>query len=85
MKRVRRIDFLLLAFALLVFVQSADGSGEKLSTWSQIQRDIFNPNCISCHAAGTSFARQSGLVLTADVAFGQLVKALPRNTAARED
>lgn len=85
MKRVRRIDFLLLAFALQVFVQSADGSGEKLSTWSQIQRDIFNPNCISCHTAGTSFARQSGLVLTADVAFGQLVKALPRNTAARED
>ncbi len=68
------------------FGQSSDGaSSDEISTWAQIQRDVLNPNCTSCHSAGTSFARQSGLVLTDDVAFAQLVDAEPRNTAAQTD
>ena len=60
-------------------------NADEISTWTQIQRDILNPNCTSCHSAGTSFARQSGLVLTDDVAFAQLVDAGPRNSAAQSD
>ena len=82
----------LLAAAAIVgpthgFGQSSDtdGSSDEISTWAQIQRDILDPNCTSCHSAGTSFARQSGLVLTDDVAFAQLVDVEPRNAAAQTD
>ncbi len=55
------------------------------STWQTIQQKIFDSNCTSCHSAGTYFARQSGLVLTSDVAYSQLVNAAPANAAAKGD
>ena len=55
------------------------------STWDIIRHDILNANCANCHTAGTSFARQSDLILTPDEAYGQLVDVPPRNEAARED
>ena len=55
------------------------------STWSRIQGKILNNNCIIYHYAGSSFARQSGLVLTQDVAYENLVDVEPRNRSAAED
>lgn len=55
------------------------------STWSIIRDKILAPNCTSCHYEGSSFARQSGLVLTPDVAYSQLVNRKPQNAAARDD
>ena len=55
------------------------------STWKIIQEDILAVRCVNCHRAGTSFARQSGLVLTPDVAYRQLVGNAPANSAARAD
>ncbi len=55
------------------------------STWEQIQNDILNKNCVTCHRTGTSFARQSGLALEEGMAYAQLVEALPRNAAAAAD
>lgn len=71
---------------------SSDGPGpvqtavhEADSTWDIIQTEIFAGQCVSCHAAESSFARQSGLVLTPDVAYEQLVGATPTNAAAAAD
>jgi len=61
----------------------APGDGE--SSFSLIQTEVFDKQCISCHTAGTSFATQSDLVLTADVSYEQLIDRRPKNTAARED
>lgn len=55
------------------------------STWDLIQQKIFDANCVSCHSAGTSFARQSGLVLTKDAAYRQLINVPPQNQAAAAD
>ena len=55
------------------------------STWQTIQSHILDGNCANCHSAGSSFARQSGLELTADVAYEQLVDVVPTNPAARAD
>ena len=55
------------------------------STWSTIQHSILSSNCANCHQAGSSFATQSELVLTADVAYNQLSDVLPKNSAARDD
>lgn len=55
------------------------------STWNVIQALILDKNCIECHVAGASFARQSDLVLTSNVAYGQLVNRMPNNSAARAD
>ena len=72
--------------SIFIFMTCSTGTlAQELSTWDQIQRDILNPNCVVCHSAGTSFARQSDLVLTADVAYDQLVDAAPRNAAAAAD
>lgn len=58
--------------------------GTETSTWHQVQQ-ILATNCTSCHAAGTSQARQSGLILTPDLAYTQLVDQAPKNLAAQSD
>ena len=56
------------------------------STWEIIQSEILNQNCtLECHVQGSSFAEQSDLILTDDVAYTQLVNALPHNTTALSD
>ena len=71
---------------------SADGPGPVQtvghgadSTWDIIQTEIFAGQCVSCHTAETSFGRQSGLILTPDLAYEQLVGATPTNAAAAAD
>ena len=55
------------------------------ATWSVIQSAILDNNCVECHVAGSSFAQQSDLILTANVAYDQLVNRMPNNAAARAD
>ena len=54
-------------------------------TWNIIQDAIWNPKCTMCHVNGSSFAEQSGLILTADVAYQELIDATPNNIHAAED
>ena len=68
----------------LVLVLGAAVSAQE-STWDIIRHDILSANCANCHTAGTSFARQSDLILTPDEAYRELVDVPPRNDAARED
>ncbi len=58
---------------------------EPNSSWELIQQKIFEPNCVSCHTAGTSFAKQSDLILTADIGYEQLIGRSPKNGAAAAD
>ncbi len=74
---------LVLASALL----SACSGGDKSATppvavtpaaatdgsFARIQREILDPSCANCHRSGSSEARQSKLVLTADSAYQQMV------------
>ena len=55
------------------------------NTWDIIQESIWNPKCTMCHVSGSSFAEQSGLILTEDVAYEELVNATPKNPHAAED
>jgi hypothetical protein len=73
------------SFFILFVAFSVAALAQESSTWQTIQKQILDRNCISCHAAGTYFARQSGLVLTSDVAYSQLVDAAPTNAAAKGD
>ena len=88
---MRRIGFVLSALlSAMSWSLSGCDSGrsvepQEVSTWNVIQHDIFASNCVSCHSAGTSFARQSGLVLTPDLAYSQLINTVPRNAAAAQD
>ena len=56
-----------------------------LSTYEVIQTEIWDQSCISCHMTGASYANQSGLILTADVSYEQLMNRVPNNVAAAED
>lgn len=71
--------------AVLFTLTSHATLAQETSTWQAIQQQIFDRQCISCHATGTYFARQSGLVLTGDVAYNQLSNVAPVNAAARAD
>ncbi len=55
------------------------------STYDLIQGEIWDKSCISCHSAGTSFARQSDLILTEDISYDQLLNRTPSNAAAVAD
>ncbi|MDQ7054874.1 MAG: T9SS type A sorting domain-containing protein [candidate division KSB1 bacterium] len=70
---------------ILIFWGLASSLLAQNDTYTLIQQSIFNRYCVSCHQPGTSFARQSGLVLTADSSYAQLVNVPPKNSAARED
>lgn len=55
------------------------------STWEIIQSQIFEPNCVQCHSSGTTFAKESDLILTADEGYKQLVGREPFNIEAKKD
>lgn len=76
--------------AMLALAACGDGDKKPVQSvvrdsWQIIQEDIFAANCVSCHRAGTAFARQSNLELTPDIAYEQLLNATPHNSAAQQD
>ena len=86
MTRSRAVRFACLMCAAALAACSSDPSGpQETSTWEVIQHDILATNCVSCHTAGTSFARQSDLVLTSDAAYDQLLNVAPANRTAAAD
>ena len=84
-----------LSWVLLALVVLTGGGEDVLVTestidqahdsWSIIQDQILAANCISCHIVGNSVAHQTGLILTADVAYSQLVDQPPKNPLALAD
>ena len=52
------------------------------SSWKIIQQEILDKSCAGCHSVGTSFGSQSGLILTADVAYENLINKEPHNQGA---
>lgn len=66
---------------------TTDGAtaGTPEGTFARIQRTIVEPQCVSCHRAGTSDARSSQLVLSRDSAYGQLVGVASAQAVARAD
>lgn len=68
-----------------VFKKDPEGNFDDSSTWSSIQTRIIEPKCAGCHTAGTAFADQSGLILTKDVAFKEIVSGEVKNSSAKKD
>ena len=62
-----------------------NSSQEDRDTWQIIQEDILTPRCVSCHVSGTYFAQVSGLVLTPDSAYLQLLDVETANVYADEN
>jgi len=58
------------------------GSG---ATFARIQSEVFNAQCTSCHKTGDPNAKQSGLVLTADSSYEQLVGKASLQQIAKAD
>ena len=54
-------------------------------TFARIQREVLTPSCAGCPIAGSSSARQSQLVLTADSAYAQLVGVASVQKIAKAD
>ena len=94
-KKVQTTNIKLLfgiACSLVILMSSCGGSSSNeepvlapISSWEIIQTKILEPSCVSCHIAGTSFAKQSDLILTSDVAYNQLIDRAPKNIAAKND
>ncbi|MFC1758196.1 hypothetical protein ACFL2H_05445, partial [Planctomycetota bacterium] len=72
-------------FALLFLLSLTSVAVAQESTFETIQTHVFEGNCANCHQADSTFARQSGLELTGDVSYSQLVDVEPFNTVARAD
>ena len=54
------------------------------NTWDIIQNDILTPKCTMCHFNGSSFAEQSGLILTEGIAYDELINTTPQNIHAAD-
>ena len=69
-------------FILIIFLNFLSGQS---STWDIIQDTVWTPKCVMCHDHGLYFAEQSGLILTEDVAYEELINIIPTNIFAAED
>jgi hypothetical protein len=78
------------AAAILAILSLLTACGEgatdvtAVSSFNRIQ-EVFDAQCVSCHAEGNPYAVESGLVLTRDRSWSELVGVQPTNTAARAD
>ena len=79
-KLILKQNIILISVIFLFFLNA-----QSTSTWEIIQEEIWNPNCISCHVDGSTFAFQSNLILTSDVAYSELVNVVPNNANAASD
>lgn len=90
---MKKYSYLYLAIPLLFLfarcgdkeTSPEDSLAKYNSTYEIIQGEIWDVSCISCHVAGSSFARQSDLILTSDISYEQLINRLPHNAAALDD
>ncbi len=55
------------------------------SSWAALQEKVITPKCEGCHSAGTDFALQSGLVLTSNVAYNNLINISSHQVNAHAD
>lgn len=83
---------LTITLALLLFVGCKDNEQNPTkqridypSSYALIQAEMWDVACNDCHKAGTSFAKQSDLILTSDVSYEQLINREPKNQAAMND
>jgi len=80
------IDDVLNVLDIVLLVNVILNAGEENRyTWEIVRDDIIVPRCASCHTAGSFFAEQSGLVLTSDVAYEEIINTPPTNNAALND
>jgi hypothetical protein len=78
------------AFCVFALSSCKEGTTDAPSTgngssWSALQQKVITPKCTGCHVAGANFATQSGLVLTSDVAYANLINIAAHNLAANTD
>ena len=62
-----------------------NGGSETRDTFEIISEEIFVPYCSGCHYEGSFYAEQSGLVMTEDVLYDEIINSIPTNNAAAED
>ena len=62
-----------------------DSNQETRSTFEIISQDIFTPACAQCHYEGSFYAQQSGLVMTEDVLYDEIINVTPTNVTAAND
>ena len=56
-----------------------------ISTWNIIQEKVLAQSCLNCHASGTAMTKQSGLDLSNNEAYSQMIGVLPKNISAKND
>jgi hypothetical protein len=62
--------------------ESPGGPEAPKTSFARIQASIIEPGCVGCHRASNSYGTESGLLLEADVSYGNLVGVPPKNAAA---
>lgn len=60
-------------------------AGGTRTSFSRIQTEILDRECIACHVAGNAYATQSGLVLTSDKSYDALINTAPVQSVAKSD
>jgi len=80
---MKRISSFIIIFSLFYGCEEV-GKPER-STWNIIQEEILVPSCLNCHASETAITKQSGLDLSNNEAYGQMVGVSPKNIAAKAD
>src|SRR5688572_14121898 len=57
------------------------------TSFARLQQKVLTPSCATagCHVAGSQFAVESGLILTSDVAYEQLVGVAAKLPNAKTD
>jgi hypothetical protein len=69
----------------LLVAACGDGTGVGEPSSFELVQQVFDAQCVACHAAANQYAAESGLVLTRGRSWAELVGVRATNAAARAD
>ena len=80
---MKRILYFIIIFSIFIGCEEVEKPDR--STWNIIQEEVLLSSCANCHASQTAITKQSGLDLSKNEAYSEMVGVSPKNIAAKED
>ena len=80
---MKRILYFIIIFSIFIGCEEVEKPDR--STWNIIQEEVLLSSCVNCHVSQTAITKQSGLDLSKNEAYSEMVGVSPKNIAAKED
>ena len=77
-------SYRVLLISVFIFSSCEEIEKSPKSTWDIVQEKIITPSCSNCHVTGSMMTKQSGLDLSQDDSYSQLVGVPPKKYISKK-